>query len=59
MAGRLNDPDRLEADQRLQETRDALRTDMSRNSELQNIADVVDEDDLEEMDVDGVDPRKS
>jgi hypothetical protein len=59
MAGRLNDPDRLEADQRLQETRDALRTDRSRNSELQNIADVVDEDDLEEMDVDGVDPRKS
>jgi hypothetical protein len=59
MAGRPNDPDRLEADQRLQETRDALRTDMSRNSELQNIADVVNEDDLEEMDVDGVDPRKS
>jgi hypothetical protein len=59
MAGRLNDPDRLEADQRLQETRDALRTDMSRNSDLQNIADVVDEDDLEKMDVDGVDPRKS
>jgi hypothetical protein len=59
MAGRLNDPYRLEADQRLQETRDALRTDMSRNSDLQNIADVVDEDDLEEMDVDGVDPRKS
>jgi hypothetical protein len=59
MSGRPNDTDRLESDRRLQETRDALREDIPRNIELQNTADLVDEDDLEEMDVDGVDPRKS
>jgi hypothetical protein len=59
MSGRPNDTDRLESDKRLQETRDALREDIPRNIELQNTADLVDEDDLEEMDVDGVDPRKS
>jgi hypothetical protein len=58
MADRLNDPDRFEAAQRVQEARDALRRDIPRNGELQDIADVIDEADLEDMDADGVDRRR-
>jgi hypothetical protein len=58
MIDRLNDPDRFEADQRVHETRDALSKDIPRNRELQDIADVIDEDDLEDMDADGVDHQK-
>jgi hypothetical protein len=57
MADRLNDPDRLDAEQRVQEARDALRRDVPRTTERQNLPDVIDEDDLEDMDADRADRK--